>query len=80
MGGYRHVSNMSFVSMVVERAVASQLNDYLVANNLLPRFQFAYRKGVFDRDGCAPGMLRLFEGSRQATRFIVEPVGHVCCF
>ena len=39
MGSYRAVSNLSFVSKVVERAVASQLNDYLVANNLLPRFQ-----------------------------------------
>ena len=39
MGSYRPVSNLSFMSKVVERAVATQLNDYLVANNLLPRFQ-----------------------------------------
>jgi len=34
------------MSKVVERAVASKLNDYLVANNLLPRCQSlsAYRK------------------------------------
>ena len=44
MGNYRPVSNLSFMSKVVERVVASQLNDYLVANNLLPRFQSAYRK------------------------------------
>jgi len=35
-----------FLSLI-ERgvALASQLNDYLMANNLLPRFQSAYRKG-----------------------------------
>ena len=45
MGSYRPVSNLSFMSKVVERAVGSQLNDYLVANNLLPRFRSVYRKG-----------------------------------
>ena len=45
MGNYRPVSNLSFMSKLVQRAVASQLNDYLVANNLLPRHQSAYRKG-----------------------------------
>ena len=45
MGNYRPVSNLSFMSKLIERAVASQLNDYLVANGLLPRFQSAYRKG-----------------------------------
>jgi len=29
MGSYRPVSNLSFISKVVERAVASQPNDYL---------------------------------------------------
>ena len=45
MGNYRPVSNLSFMAKLVERAVASQLNDYLVANNLLQRHQSAYRKG-----------------------------------
>jgi len=44
MANYRPVSNLSFISKVVERAVAVQLNEYLVANNLLPRYQSAYRK------------------------------------
>jgi len=42
MANYRPVSNLSFISKVVERAVAIQLNEYLVANNLLPRYQSAY--------------------------------------
>ena len=29
MGNYRPVSNLSFMSKLVERAVASQLNDYI---------------------------------------------------
>jgi len=33
------------MSKLIERTLASQLNDHLVANNLLPRFQSAYRKG-----------------------------------
>jgi hypothetical protein len=45
MGNYRPVSNLSFMSKLIERAVATQLNDYLVANDLLPRLQSAYRKG-----------------------------------
>ena len=32
------------MSKVLERAVAMRLNDYLVANDLLPRVQSAYRK------------------------------------
>jgi len=43
MSNYHPVSNLSYISKVVERAVAIQLND-LVANDLLPRVQSAYRK------------------------------------
>jgi len=45
MGNYRPVSNLSFMSELVEQAIVSQLNDYLVANNLLPPHQSGYRKG-----------------------------------
>ena len=41
---YRPVSNLTFMSKVVERAVAIQLNEYLTLNGLLPRCQSAYRK------------------------------------
>jgi len=44
MANYRPVSNLSFISKVVERAVAIKLNEYLVANDLLPRYQSAYPK------------------------------------
>ena len=44
MSNYRPVSNLSFVSKVIERAVVKRLNDYLVASDLLPKFLSAYEK------------------------------------
>ena len=44
MANYRPVSNLTFVSKVTERAVASQQNVYFIANDLLPRYQSAYHK------------------------------------
>ena len=43
MANYRPVSNLTLVSKVTERAVASQC-EYLAANDLLPRYQSAYQK------------------------------------
>ena len=44
MSNYRPVSNLSYMSKVLECTVAMRLNDYLVANDLLPRVQSVYRK------------------------------------
>jgi len=44
MNNFRPVSNLSFISKVVERVVTSQLQQYLAENDLIPRFQSAYRK------------------------------------
>ena len=44
VSNYRPVSNLTFISKVVERAVAMQLNEYLTSNSMLPRSQSAYRK------------------------------------
>ena len=41
---YRPVSNLSFISKLVERVVARQLMDYLTANPFVPKFQSAYRR------------------------------------
>ena len=40
---YRPVSNLSFLSQVLERIVLSQLNEHLNLNNLLSPLQSAYR-------------------------------------
>ena len=42
-GNYRPVSNLTFLSKVLERVVVGQLSDYLTSNNLLPSVQSAYR-------------------------------------
>ena len=41
---YRPVSNLSFISKLCERIVANPLDDYLVVNNLVEKFQSAYRR------------------------------------
>ena len=41
---YRPVSNLSFVSKIVEKLVSDQLVSHLQSNNLMPRLQSAYRR------------------------------------
>ena len=36
--------NLSFMPKVAERVVTEQLNEYLLTNDLMPRYQSAYRK------------------------------------
>ena len=42
---YRPISNLTFISKVIERIVASQLTAYLNKYELIPPTQSAYRKG-----------------------------------
>jgi hypothetical protein len=42
---YRPVSNLSFVSKIVEKAMLSQFFEHDETNNLLPTYQSAYRSG-----------------------------------
>ena len=44
IANFRPVSNLTFMSKVVERAAASQLNVYMSANGLQPRHQSVYRQ------------------------------------
>jgi len=41
---YRPVSNVTFVSKLVERVAVKQLVEYVEANKLMPRWQSAYRR------------------------------------
>ena len=41
---YRPVSNLTFMSKIVEKLVSERLTCYLQANNLMPRLQSAYRR------------------------------------
>ena len=42
---YRSISNLTFVSKVIERIVAKQIKDFLTDSDLMPPFQSAYRPG-----------------------------------
>lgn len=43
LSNYRPVTNIPYVSKILERVVASQLMSYLLGNDLLAKFQSAYR-------------------------------------
>jgi len=43
LSNYRPVSNLSFISKLLERVVLNQLNSHLLTNNLLSPVQSAYR-------------------------------------
>ena len=42
--GYRPISYLSFMSMLIERLVSNRLTSYLSQHNLLPTLQSAYRQ------------------------------------
>ena len=42
---YRPISNLTFISKVMEKIVAKQLIAYLASNNLMPRLQSGFRSG-----------------------------------
>ncbi len=42
LNNYRPISNLTYLSKLVERAVTAQLTDYLSLNNLLEPYQSAY--------------------------------------
>jgi hypothetical protein len=42
---YRPVSNLSFISKVIEKVIAARLLDHMTKNNMMDPYQSAYRKG-----------------------------------
>jgi len=44
LSSYRQISNLPFISTVLERIVSRQLTSYLNVNQLMPRYQSAYRQ------------------------------------
>ena len=40
---YRPVSNLSCLSKIIEKVVASRLHTYLIRRDIFPKFQSAYR-------------------------------------
>ena len=40
---YRHVSNLTFISKVIEKVVSGRLNEHLIKNSKFDPLQSAYR-------------------------------------
>ena len=79
VSNYRPVYNLTFISKVVKRAVALQLNEYLTSNGMLPRSQSAYRK----KHSTETAMLRVLSDfltaadGRKVTLLDAGPARHV---
>ena len=44
LNNYHPISNLSYISKLIECAIAAQLTAYMIANNLMESHQSAYRK------------------------------------
>ena len=40
---YRPVANLSYISEIIEKAIASQIHDHLINNDIVDNFQSAYK-------------------------------------
>ena len=56
---YRPVSNLSFISKLLERIVSEQITSFLESHDLLPARQSAYRSFMRDSDSCETALLRI---------------------
>ena len=53
---YRPVANLSFISKIIEKAIATQIHDHLINNNIVDNFQIAYKAG----HSCETALLRVY--------------------
>ena len=53
---YRPVANLSFISKIIEKAIATQIHDHLINNNIVDNFQSAYKAG----HSCETALLRVY--------------------
>ena len=42
---FRPVANLSFISKIIEKAIATQIHDHLINNDIVDNFQSAYKAG-----------------------------------
>ena len=45
MKNYRPVANLSFISKIIEKAIATQIHDHLINNDIVDYFRSAYKAG-----------------------------------
>ena len=53
---YRPVANLSFTSKIIEKAIATQIHDHLINNDIVDNFQSAYKAG----QSCETALLRVY--------------------
>ena len=53
---YRPVANLSFISKIIEKAIATQIHDHLINNDIVDNFQSAYKAG----HSCETALLRVY--------------------
>ena len=53
---YRPVTNLSFFSKIIEKAIATQIHDHLIINDIVDNFQSAYKAG----HSCETALLRVY--------------------
>jgi potassium voltage-gated channel Eag-related subfamily H protein 8 len=72
---YRPISNLPYLSKILETVVLEQITKYCEENNLLPRNQSAYRKGF----SCETMLLKLADSllnnmeSRSISSYLFRP-------
>lgn len=70
LSSYRPISNLSFLSKIIEKAVHNQLTEYLNDNKLFPSLQSGYRKS----HSCETAILRI----QNDVLFSMDKQSHVC--
>ena len=53
---YRPVANLSFISKIIEKAIATQIHDHLINKDIVDYFQSAYKTG----HSCETALLRVY--------------------
>ena len=53
---YSPVANLSFISKIIEKAIATQIHDHLINNDIVDNFQSAYKAG----HSCETALLRVY--------------------
>ena len=53
---YRPVANVSFISKIIEKAIATQIHSHLINNDIVDNFQSAYKTG----HSCETALLRVY--------------------
>ena len=56
MKNYRPVANLSFILKNIEKAIATQIHSHLINNDIVDKFQSAYKTG----HSCETALLRVY--------------------